>query len=84
MFSIILDLPPIVRNSFENIITHSLLEHSLPQLNNFMKTYMGHLKQILDNGIKDCSQCNLPHLENGYDYIINFIKSNPIKQDKLI
>lgn len=25
---------------------------------------------ILDNGIKDCSNCNLPHSEKGYDYII--------------
>lgn len=25
---------------------------------------------ILDNGIKDCSNCNLSHSEKGYDYII--------------
>ncbi len=25
---------------------------------------------ILDNGIKDCSNCNLPHSEKGYNYII--------------
>lgn len=27
---------------------------------------------ILDNGLKDCSNCLLPH--NNYDYIINKIK----------
>lgn len=25
------------------------------------------------NGIKDCSNCMIPHVENGYDYIINKI-----------
>ncbi len=24
-----------------------------------------------DNGIKDCSNCLIPHSENGYDYIIS-------------
>lgn len=28
---------------------------------------------ILSNGIKDCSNCNLPHVENGHDYIIDFL-----------
>ena len=27
-----------------------------------------------DRDIKDCSKCNLPHSENGYDYIINRLK----------
>ncbi len=31
---------------------------------------------ILDNGIKDCSNCEIPHLEDGYDYIVNFLKGN--------
>ena len=26
--------------------------------------------RYLDNGIKDCSLCLVPHLEGGYDYII--------------
>lgn len=26
---------------------------------------------ILDNVVKDCSKCMLPHTEKGYDYIIN-------------
>lgn len=32
--------------------------------------YCGGNFVILDNGIKDCSNCNLPHSEKGYDYII--------------
>jgi Zn-finger protein len=35
----------------------------------------GHYK-ILKNGIKDCSNCNLPHSEMGYDYIVGFLKDN--------
>ena len=30
--------------------------------------------RILSNGIKDCSECNLPHTEHGYDYIIEKLK----------
>lgn len=30
--------------------------------------------KTLENGVKDCSSCTLPHEKNGYDYIINFIK----------
>jgi len=30
--------------------------------------------KILDNGIKDCSDCCIPHSKDGYDYIVNFIK----------
>lgn len=26
---------------------------------------------ILQNGIKDCSNCMIPHSANGYDYIIS-------------
>ena len=29
---------------------------------------------ILENGWKDCSKCLIPHSENGYEYIIKFIK----------
>jgi hypothetical protein len=28
---------------------------------------------ILSNGVKDCSNCDLPHMLNGYDYIIDFL-----------
>lgn len=28
---------------------------------------------ILENGIKDCSNCMIPHSVNGYDYIVNKI-----------
>lgn len=30
--------------------------------------------KILDNGVKDCSECEIPHSDNGYEYIVNFIK----------
>ena len=29
---------------------------------------------ILKNGKKDCSKCLLPHSQDGYDYIIKFLK----------
>lgn len=29
---------------------------------------------ILENGIKDCSNCILPHKKENYDYIINKLK----------
>jgi len=32
--------------------------------------------KILDNGIKDCSNCEIPHSENGYDVIVGFLKKN--------
>ena len=28
----------------------------------------------LDNGIKDCSNCKIPHSKNGYDYIVKKLK----------
>lgn len=31
---------------------------------------------ILKNGIKDCSSCLIPHSNQGYEYIINFIIAN--------
>ena len=29
---------------------------------------------ILENGIKDCSLCTIPHEDGGYDYIVDFLK----------
>ena len=31
---------------------------------------------ILDNGIKDCSSCTIPHEKNNYDFIIDKLKVN--------
>lgn len=28
----------------------------------------------LDNGIKDCSNCLIPHSENGYEYILKLLQ----------
>ena len=36
----------------------------------------GGVYKILKNGIKDCSNCCLPHSENGHDYIVEFLKKN--------
>lgn len=30
--------------------------------------------KILDNGVKDCSECLIPHKEDNYDYIIKILK----------
>jgi len=27
--------------------------------------------KILDNGVKDCSECKIPHTKGNYEYIIN-------------
>lgn len=38
---------------------------------------------VLENGLKDCSKCTIPHSEKGYDYIIKKIKKineNSIKK----
>jgi len=36
----------------------------------------GGVYKILENGIKDCSDCRIPHEEEGYDYIVQFLKKN--------
>lgn len=38
----------------------------------FLKECGGN-KSFVGNGIKDCSNCLIPHSENGYDYIVNKI-----------
>ena len=35
----------------------------------------GGIFTLLDNGIKDCSQCVLPHKRDNYDYIISKLHS---------
>ena len=30
--------------------------------------------KTLSNGVKDCSDCLVPHNKDGYDYIINKLK----------
>lgn len=37
---------------------------------------------VLDNGLKNCSKCKIPHSENGYDYIIKKIKENSKQSNK--
>lgn len=33
----------------------------------------------LENGVKDCSKCTLPHLN--YDYVINTLRKNLFKEN---
>lgn len=39
--------------------------------------------KVLKNGVKDCSECNIPHSENGYEYIVNFIKEENKKRKQI-
>ncbi|MDR3263765.1 MAG: cysteine-rich small domain-containing protein [Clostridiales bacterium] len=32
---------------------------------------------VLSNGLKDCSNCMIPHTEAGYDYIMTFLIRKP-------
>jgi Zn-finger protein len=29
---------------------------------------------MLENGMKDCSNCEIPHSESGYDYVVKVLK----------
>ena len=29
---------------------------------------------VLNNGVKDCSECKLPHGKDGYDFVVKFLK----------
>lgn len=35
--------------------------------------------KILENGVKDCSECNIPHAEHGYDYVVEMLKKEARK-----
>ena len=50
-FSTIAELPPILRNSTRNIITHSLWSGSTPNFNVFLRDYNKNLEHVLRNGI---------------------------------
>ncbi len=39
-----------------------------------LKDKCGGNYRYLENGIKDCSECMIPHSENGYEYIREHIK----------
>ena len=36
--------------------------------------------KILDNGIKDCSECLIPHKEDNYDYIVEMLKGEILRK----
>jgi Zn-finger protein len=36
--------------------------------------------KILDNGIKDCSECLIPHKEDNYDYIVEILKKEILRK----
>jgi hypothetical protein len=50
-FSTICELPPILRNSNKNIITHSLWTGSSPDFNNFLSRHNNQLDNLLKNGL---------------------------------
>jgi Zn-finger protein len=39
-----------------------------------LKDKCGGNYKYLENGIKDCSECLIPHSEKGYDYIMEHIE----------
>jgi len=50
-FSMILDLPPMIRNSFKNIITNFLINSKKVDINKFMEKNMQGFERVLKNGI---------------------------------
>ncbi len=44
-------------------------------LYSFGKDCGGNFK-ILENGIKDCSECLIPHGKNGYEHIQKYLRKN--------
>jgi len=50
-FSMILDLPPLLRNSFKNIITNFLINSKRVDINKFMEKNMQSFASVLRNGI---------------------------------
>jgi hypothetical protein len=52
MFGIIADLDPIIRNSYENIITFYMLGTSKPRLNLFCGKYLKNFERILKSGLR--------------------------------
>ncbi|MFA7534317.1 MAG: cysteine-rich small domain-containing protein [Tissierellaceae bacterium] len=40
-------------------------------------------KYVINNGVKDCSNCLIPHRPKGYDYILNkLIEANDSRKQK--
>lgn len=50
IFSSIVELPPILRESYENIIFHSLWSGSNPDFNVYLKEYNNELDELLEKG----------------------------------
>lgn len=82
--------PPIyMENSykyFENISCKYYPCHNFERINClccFCPIYFLDCKgnyKILKNGVKDCSNCLIPHQDSGYDYIVEMIKENNEKR----
>lgn len=45
-----------------------------------MKSQCGGNYTYLSNGIKDCSNCLIPHSEKGYDYIMKKLEESRIRK----
>lgn len=51
MFGIIADLDPIIRNSFENIISFFMFGSNKPNLNKFLKMHMSDFEDLIYKGV---------------------------------
>jgi hypothetical protein len=51
MFGIIADMSPIIRNSYENIISFFMFESNKPNLNLFLKKYVAGIKIMTQDGL---------------------------------
>jgi Zn-finger protein len=43
----------------------------------------GEYEILKKNGLKDCSNCLVPHSPDGYEYIVKFLKESAIKYGNL-
>jgi len=76
IFSCVVELPPIVRCSFENIIFHSLWAGDDVDFNLFLKKYNNELDEIISNGITiNNTRYNIR--------ILGFIADNPARSKVL-
>ena len=52
IFSSIVELPPPLRNSYENMIFHSLWSGSNPDFNNYLEKYNKEIDHLIENGFE--------------------------------
>ena len=52
IYSCIAELPPILRNSYENIISHLSWSGSNPDFNYYLENYNNQIDDLLKNGVE--------------------------------